>query len=199
MTIYFIRHGQCYSNINGRIQSLEDRLTKIGKQQAYHAGKKLGEYIRWSIDIMVSSDAVRCIDTLSLIQPFFPHYKRSLYTNRFLREIDRGILAWKKRNISRKSLIINANEHYNECIVGWESIDDVWKRVTSTRKQREQCHQDKTMIVVGHSWWLKFFLAQIQDQDISYALKQHIIENGAIQPLLFDTTISSWSILPPLS
>lgn len=90
ITIYLARHGQTEENVAGILQGhLPGRLTDVGKAQALLLGERLG---RIPLDMIVSSDLKRCVDTVLLAvgQRQLPWLRTPL-----LREVDWGVLTGK--------------------------------------------------------------------------------------------------------
>lgn len=64
MQIYFVRHGETESNVNGHIQGYDDQLTEQGKAQ----GKALAERLKEAKpEIIFSSPMPRAFDTAHII------------------------------------------------------------------------------------------------------------------------------------
>lgn len=180
MIIYLLRHGQCTSNVNWRIQSVDDPLTRVWHQQIKTRANKINMSFKEPFDMIIASDAKRCTQTAQIIKNTCKQGVWKIYTTKLLREIDRWILSGKRRNPWRKEIIQKTNDNYTIRIVWWESIMDVWSRVWKMKYKRERLPADAHIIAVVHSWWLKFFLSMIQHKDIDYAMKQPIIWNGEI-------------------
>ncbi len=97
MKIYIIRHGESYSNTQGRMMSLTDLpLTEKGRQQALSAGPYLKKlYAGKEPDKIFSSDLKRANETVRLASGC-----EEIIVTPLVREMDLGVLegmTWEER------------------------------------------------------------------------------------------------------
>ncbi len=63
-----MRHGQTYSNVNGRFQGSDEPLTSLGREQAIKLGDRLGrDWVAHPITTLISSSHVRAMETATLV------------------------------------------------------------------------------------------------------------------------------------
>ncbi|QIK70629.1 histidine phosphatase family protein [Erysipelothrix sp. HDW6C] len=107
-TLYLVRHGQTLFNHFGRMQGWSDiDLTQEGIEGAQQLGKYLKDH---RIDLIVSSDSKRAIDTANLVNEVRvvaePHITttqlRELYFGN--EEGAKGICLWEKLMLDESSL-----------------------------------------------------------------------------------------------
>lgn len=90
INLLLIRHGTTRANIERRIQGLSDEsLSEIGKKESKEVTKILKESLM-TIDLIISSDSIRAVETSKILLTQFPDAKFN--TDKNLREWKFGSL-----------------------------------------------------------------------------------------------------------
>src|SRR5579875_152589 len=89
-TIYFVRHGQSESNVSEVLSGSGNdiHLTKVGREQAKEAGKKLQDK---QIQLVVCSPLIRTVDTATIIAEQIGYNPEKIVRNPLLIERSYGI------------------------------------------------------------------------------------------------------------
>jgi len=153
---FIIRHGEAENITKGIYSSFPEKtelpLTKKGEKQIQEVAEKLKEE---QIDLIVSSDILRCKQTAELIgkklgiQPIFDPR---------LREIDQGELNGQTKEEARKfwdpqgklDALQFTLARINKPAPGGESFADVRVRVLDFLKEIEKQYQGKKILIVSH-------------------------------------------------
>lgn len=145
MKLYFVRHGETSHNNERRTTGHADiSLSEKGIEQVKDLAKELPK----SIDVILSSDLIRCKQTADILA-------RSLnleveYDAR-LRERNFGSLEGVKIDELPKGLWDkDINQEYDYRPYGGESVEDVKARLFSVLKDIELNYKDKSVLVVAH-------------------------------------------------
>lgn len=91
--LYFCRHGESVLNAAGLYAGQRDTpLTKLGREQAKHAGKQAENF---DIDLIVSSPLVRAHETAQIIAVAIDYPVNKIITNNLFKERALGSLEGK--------------------------------------------------------------------------------------------------------
>ncbi len=134
-TLYLVRHGQTIDNVRQILQGQEQgELTAEGIKQAEETRDKMKDK---AIDVFVSSDLKRAIDTCRIIAA--PHH-REVETSPLLRERDWG-------DFTGKYIPDLANAQWPDNV---ESIERMKSRARNFITWLRTAYPDKVVLAVGH-------------------------------------------------
>jgi len=147
LRIIFVRHGQTKSNLEKRLQYLEDPLTDKGKEQAKNLKEVLKKYV---IDEIICSDEKRAIETAKII-----NNELDLEVDKIplIREKSSG--DFSKKLVSEVDWSIVTGDFLNKKIPGGESVLDVIKRSLDFIKVLNNKKRGKNILVVSHGTFLR--------------------------------------------
>jgi broad specificity phosphatase PhoE len=134
-TLYLVRHGETVDNVNQILQGQEQgRLTVNGIAQAEEVRDKMASE---SIDVFVSSDLKRSIDTCRIIAA--PHQKE-VVTTPLLRERDWG-------DFTGMYIPDLKDKEWPENV---ESLESMKSRARNFLTFLKVTYPDKVILAVGH-------------------------------------------------
>ncbi len=134
-TLYLVRHGQTIDNVRQILQGQEQgELTAEGIKQAEETRDKMKDK---DIDVFVSSDLKRAIDTCRIIAA--PHHKK-VETSPLLRERDWG-------DFTGKYIPDLADAQWPDNV---ESIERMKSRARNFITWLRTAYPDKVVLAVGH-------------------------------------------------
>ena len=155
--ITIIRHGETMWNVQKRIQGQRNsKLSENGITQAELVAKAL---VKREFDVLVSSDLGRAIETAKIInkQLLLPHEY-----NANLRERSFGIFEGKNfAEIEEKypEEFLRYKERNPEFVVpGGESIQQMYKRITSEIELVARKFKDQKVLIVSHGLVLEMMM-----------------------------------------
>lgn len=157
MNVYFLRHAKTYNNTNNVLSGRCE--TDIIPNQ-----KIVFEKFPISFDIIYSSTAKRCIDTLRLLpNGCFPN--DIIYTDVLL-ERSIGILENKTRDEAQKDFpefFINGKIDVDCIIPNGETINDVVSRISSLTNMILTTDDKSNCLICSHNQTLKIMYALIKN------------------------------------
>lgn len=170
LRIVFFRHGQTVSNVEGRLQYLEDPLTELGKEQVEDSVVNLKKF---SFDEIISSDEFRAIESAEIINKFFkiPHIKTSV-----IREKSSG--DFSKKLVSEVNWDIVNGSFLTKKIPNGESVLDVINRALKFFKFLNKKNQGEEILIVSHGAFLRVLLAIIFNKNIRSILIDYKFPNA---------------------
>ena len=134
MQIYIIRHGETYSNAEGRFQGwLNDKLNPMGEKLAVDTGKVLGEQ-GVKFDAAFSSDLIGAKRTAELVLEYSGNRDTPLFMDKRIREISIGAFEGKRvRDLYEENDAEIVDKFLKDPVndlpfPGGESVRDVMKR-----------------------------------------------------------------------
>lgn len=177
--IYLLRHGQTDWNKEGRIQGhLNVPLNETGRDEARRLEPV---FKRLNIEVVLSSDLDRSIETGKLSLPGGPHLLDSR-----LRETHLGVLQGKTRSEIQKELgteiweVLRSRPLSDSDVIklGTESGDQVFNRSLSAILDFSKQNDFKNAAIVTHGGVLRNLFRYLKIQEII----SHPIPNAALFP-----------------
>ena len=150
MKLYVLRHGETVWNRAGIIQGKsQNRLSKMGKQQAENVGKIFADK---NIDLIISSPIFRTIQTANIVNKYV---NKKLIKDSRITETDQGIYTKiKKQNLTSEQRA-KKNMHLKED--GMESYLEVYKRVENFIQDIKIKYTNNNLLIVTHQLPAQFF------------------------------------------
>lgn len=199
--IYFVRHGQTDYNRLRKHQLLSTPLNEHGLRQARATASILQKV---SVDLFISSDAVRAFETASLLQSI---NDAPLTQNKLFREVERPTYILGARFWSIRSILYTIHLYMFSSINTWSYKDGENMRAVQARAKRAlallEHSSGKHIVVVSHRLFISAMIAEILGKDVTKAFSHFwtvrslkTIANGSITKLLYDPDAKNpWSIL----
>lgn len=199
--VYFVRHGETDGNIAHRHQQEDTHLTKLGREQAEAAAKKIAEikpthfYVSQRVraletgqKIAAATDMVPESDPLfiELVRPdkMYGHFHRSVKTVVYLWRWWRGK--------------IGGSGHYGE----GESYNAFLERLDRAKAKLSAHPSGSRVVVVSHTVFINMFLAHMDNKNplslmraFGVYLKIKRLPNGSITHLRFDKDTEEWELM----
>lgn len=199
--IYLIRHGETNQNSSHHHQILSTPLNAHGLEQA-HATAMVLEKI--SVDLFISSDAVRTVETAQALRDVI---SAPLVQDKTFREVQRpkyimGAYFW-----SIRSIIYTIFLYVFSGANMWPYKDGENMKAVQGRASRALALLSNTkgdnIVVVSHRLFISAIFAEILGKDITKAFSHFwtvrslsTIANGSITEILFDSDSQiHWKIL----
>jgi phosphoserine phosphatase len=162
MRLIIIRHGETVENKVGIVQGQTNgRLSRLGREQAERLAKRLKDE---KIDIAYSSDLGRCKESLG---PLLKLRKIKVNYSNLLREQGKGVFEGKKRIYFDKWRKNNPGKIPE----GWESWEDVEKRVANFLKGNFDKWKGKNVLIILHGGTKQTLLKILFRNDRKYRKK----------------------------
>lgn len=161
MSIYFLRHAKTYNNINS-ILSGQSETDIISNQQILFEDNPI------YFDVIYSSTARRCVDTLQLLPSCY--FSTDIIYTDVLLERSIGILENSSRNEAQKNfpeLFINGKIDINSTIPNGETINDVVNRISSLADTILTSNYKNNCLICAHNQTLKIMFALIKNVPIT--------------------------------
>jgi len=171
---YFaMRHGEAESNLFNIISSNYKNghhLTEKGKKQVLASAGKLKE-----IDIIFSSDFVRCRETAEIVAEAIGYPKNKIIFDERLREINTGVFDGKKPEDYHKYFFSNEEKFYKTPPEG-ENLTTLKNRTAGFLYEIEKKYSRKNILIISHEYsiWLMFAGALGLDSKKAVAMKEGI-------------------------
>jgi len=155
-TIYFLRHAECESNIkNAPYLGIDAKLTKKGIDDTKHL---LPFFIDLNIDTIISSSAVRAVDTADIIAK---SKKLSFVTTDLFLEREHPTellgISHEDSYFSEVKQKVKKQLLQGKVFSDEESFSDLCRRADNFKSYLEQISSGN-ILVVGHGRFSKFFL-----------------------------------------
>ena len=170
MHLILTRHAKTIENEMGiAMGQAEGHLSEEGKEDS----KKLGEKLKnEKIDVIITSDLKRCVETAKAIASHHP--KAIFILDPILRERDIGIYTLKPRDS------IPGGVYSKERFEGGESLEDVRKRVEKFFKRIKKEYKNKRVLVVTHGIILRLLVGYILGKNIDESVALGRFDNATI-------------------
>ncbi len=156
--LYLVRHGETYANVNGILQGLDDALTPTGELQAEKLADRAS---RLEFDALISSDAVRAMQTASIVAKRTRH---TLETQEFLREIrvPTALIGKKRTDPEARDFMRFVDAHGLEDVRMYdeENVFDMHARACTALRHLEQ-HAAQKVLVVTHGMFLRMLVTRM--------------------------------------
>lgn len=159
LEIIFVRHGESEMNMKGIYSGWTNCiLTQNGLKQAEIVSEKLaGE----EIDLIISSDLDRCLETAEIINKF---HKKTIIKEINLKEINFGIwegLSYDEICIGFPQKVKAWEEDYvNFKMPKGESLFEMHQRVNNALGRIIDEYKEGTILIVSHSGVIRSILSQ---------------------------------------
>lgn len=175
--VIFVRHGESIMNKEKLFCGWTDsELTERGKDQAMEAARKLTNE---KIDLMVSSDLKRCLDTARIINN---NRNSSILIETGLRELNFGGWEGLSYNEIKKRYPKEAqcweNDHINYKVPMGESLKEMYKRANDSFEKIIKENTGKAILIVSHSGIIRGILSKQICGDIQGYWKFKLINCG---------------------
>lgn len=188
-TLYIVRHGTTYQNLDHIFQgTIDGLLTEDGLKQA----DELGEYFKdIPVDAAYVSPLQRSGRTMQGLLKYHPDVKPVVIDD--LIEIYGGVLQglnFDECN-SQYNNIMNVFETHPEKFQapGGESVQDVYRRVTNAVMNLVRENPGKTIVIVSHGTaiqtWLSYAAGIPAEQ-----VKFQFLPNGAVSKYTIDNSMN---------
>ncbi len=199
--IYFVRHGQTNGNRSWRHQSLSTPLNERGLEQARNVASILQKV---PVDALVSSDAMRALETAHVIQDVVGV---SVLQNELFREVHRPKYISGARFWSIRSILYAMRLYMLSSASTWPYRDGENMKAVQARAKRALALlvnvSGEHVVVVSHRLFISAMLAEILGKDVTKAFSHFwtvrslkIIKNGSITELIYDAHAKTpWTIL----
>lgn len=197
--ITIIRHGETMWNVQKRIQGQRNsKLSENGITQAELVAKALAKR---EFDVLVSSDLGRAIETAKIInkQLLLPHEY-----NANLRERSFGIFEGKNfAEIEEKypKEFLRYKERNPEFVVpGGESIQQMYKRITSEIESVARKFKDQKVLIVSHGLVLEMMMYRTFNLNLDEP-RAFSINNSSISSFYIDENnwfLKEWGVIEHL-
>ena len=197
--ITIIRHGETMWNVQKRIQGQRNsKLSENGITQAELVAKAL---VKREFDVLVSSDLGRAIETAKIInkQLLLPHEY-----NANLRERSFGIFEGKNfAEIEEKypEEFLRYKERNPEFVVpGGESIQQMYKRITSEIESVARKFKDQKVLIVSHGLVLEMMMYRTFNLRLDEP-RAFSINNSSISSFYIDENnwfLKEWGVIEHL-
>ena len=197
--ITIIRHGETMWNVQKRIQGQRNsKLSENGITQAELVAKAL---VKREFDVLVSSDLGRAIETAKIInkQLLLPHEY-----NANLRERSFGIFEGKNfAEIEEKypEEFLRYKERNPEFVVpGGESIEQMYKRITSEIESVARKFKDQKVLIVSHGLVLEMMMYRTFNLKLDEP-RAFSINNSSISSFYIDENnwfLKEWGVIEHL-
>jgi broad specificity phosphatase PhoE len=181
MKLIIVRHGETEENAKGIIQGhLPGKLTEKGIQQAKKLANRLKDE---KLDLIVSSDLARALDTANEIKSFHPEVPFQLSEE--LREIYQGELQGKYRSelpgwdIREKRELIKKE-------AGVETTEDLMLRGKKFIDKIIEGNNGKTILLIGHGAINTAIVSNLLDKDWAGVFHRNTPKNTSVTIFEFD-------------
>ncbi|HII71344.1 TPA: histidine phosphatase family protein [Candidatus Woesearchaeota archaeon] len=177
MRIILVRHGETLENKEGIMQGqLPGTLSDLGKEQARLVAERLKDE---KIDVIITSDLQRAVDTAEAIAEHHPHLTIELAPG--LREWSRGEYEGKKPHELPKHLTgVDLNKNPDFSFPGGESIRDVYNRVKETYNKILERHIDQNVLVVGHGVSIRALMRVVKGISVEGEFDMPSMQNTSV-------------------
>ncbi len=175
MEVLWVRHGESQGNVEKRIQTEDEPLTKEGILQAERLKKRLEDV---SIDRVFCSPMVRCKETAKII---FGDTNVPIEYVKEIEEKRNGIMEGKKLDEADWTEINKAPFEERKAPEG-ESLRDVAKRAQIFLDRLKHMN-DNRICVLSHSTVLRVIMALIQKKPIEETILGVKLDNAEIVKL----------------
>lgn len=147
--IFFIRHAESEGNAKNIAQSNNTKITRKGSRQA----KKISRYFKKNeIDVIVSSDMVRALETANIISK---NLKKDI--------IPFSLFIEKEKLASENVIGLKDKMHYST-----EQFNELKERARECLKLLSTMPQEK-ILVVTHGYFLRVIIAfSIMGESLTY-------------------------------
>jgi broad specificity phosphatase PhoE len=174
LRLILVRHGQTDANVNHRLQGQSDgQLNAMGRQEVERVGLLLKDT---QIDVIVSSDLIRAIDTAAAIA----HYHNlPVNTSPLVREWNCG--EWDGRPAEEfiaivKNLTIPMAELRPP---GGETLTEVRIRASAFVKDMTEKYPGKTIVLCSHGDFLRMVISILMNKSIDEANASYRMDNAS--------------------
>lgn len=173
--IFFVRHGESNSNVDGVHRGSKAELTEKGKQQAKDVASRIQ---RISVDTIISSPYLRARQTAEIISETcnLPIEESDLYIERRRPTAVHGLPhADPESRAIMKSIfdgyVVEGHRHSDE-----ENLDDLKERAR-TALSFLASHSGEKICVVTHGLFLRVLFASVFDSNFSGTQLQNALKS----------------------
>ena len=171
---FLIRHGETDWNKKGRTQGHADvPLNEEGRRQAREAGKILKTK---NIDLIISSDLVRCRATAEIIAEATG---AEIILDDQLRERHLGITQGMLRS-DRNAMYGDVLYSYEGKPPDGESFKELEERVWKSFGRHKKSHRHKNIVMVTHGGPVRMILKNLKKWDFEQTSQRKTVENAEI-------------------
>lgn len=175
MKVYFVRHGESESNKLEIHQDSTDSLSDEGRKQGNAVAQR---FKKINIDIILSSDYVRALDTAEEIARVT---NKKVEVTKLLRERKRPSSLVGKRYDSEEVLHVNEKMETNKHLPGFHHSDEENHTEALERAQKLlrflENRKEENILVVTHAAFMRFILTcMIFGNDASVAQFEKIYD-----------------------
>src|SRR3989338_2195599 len=171
LCIVLLRHGETVYNVEKRLQSPRDSLTKKGEEQIELLEKKLEKF---NFDRLISSDEKRAVQSAELISSFV---NKGFETTSLIREKSSGDFSDKL--VSDVDWLLVKGTFMDKKIPGGDSVRDVILRATEFLKILNGFEQGENVLVISHGTFLRILFCIIFDKDVEEYLLNYEFPNAS--------------------
>ena len=180
MKILLTRHGETEENRLGILQGWKPgHLSLNGIEQARLLAERLKDI---KIDVIITSDLLRCVDTAKEIAKY--HKEAKFIEEKSIRERNLGVFEGKVVNDSDWNAL--PGDEYTNRPDGGETFVEVWERISKLYNNLLKNYNQKTILIVGHGGSQKLLQGLIQKIEFKRALDEQHLENTAISEFEVD-------------
>ncbi|MBI4084963.1 MAG: class I tRNA ligase family protein [Candidatus Liptonbacteria bacterium] len=174
---FLVRHGETDYNKMGLIQGATDTpLNETGMAQAREAGQKLKPY---NIDLIVSSDLIRCRQTAEIIaETIKEETGAEILFEEKLRERHQGEIE----GLPREKFLKNPRDEYSYegKYMGAESYRELEERAWQAFSSHHLKNHHKNVVLVTHGGVMRMLIKRIKNLDPEAALSIPSRKNAEI-------------------
>ena len=161
MKLILVRHGETEENIVGIIQgqSIHGNLSEKGINQVKIVSEKLKPV---KINVILTSDLKRALDTVEIIAVFHPETK--IILTKDLRERNWGEFEGKKKADLNWPELKEKYQKGSEKPENGENFYEFYNRVNEFFKKIKKDYPDKTILVVSHKNFIRTLIGIINEK-----------------------------------
>ena len=177
--IYLLRHGLDDERYVGGHSDV--RLIHEGVEQI----ESSAEYIKNNLNInkIYTSDVVRAKETTDIVNKYL---NVEVIIDKNLRELDKGLLTGKlKETLTEKEEKNLHTKNIHEKIIGGESMQDLYDRITSLLKNDYFSDKENSLIVT-HRGVINMLYYYLNKDPLTMDKKKYNVVHGSIHELNLD-------------
>ncbi|MEK9173515.1 MAG: class I tRNA ligase family protein [Patescibacteria group bacterium] len=176
---FLVRHGETDFNKEKRTMSHGPiSINDLGRSQAKLAALSLKNR---NIDLIISSDLKRCVDTAKIISDELGGVE--VIYEKGLRERDFGVLEGKTYEEGHREFGEDVVKSYDGEIPGAETMREVEKRAWEAFISHRSKHSHRNVVVVSHGGVIRMLRKKIKNLGVEDAFKVPGAKNAEIVPL----------------
>ena len=174
--IYLLRHGLDDERYVGGHSDVE--LTEEGRKQIEASSIYIKDNL--NIEKIYTSDVLRAKQTADIVNKYL---NVDVVIDKNLRELDKGLLTGKlKKTLSKKEEKNLHTDDINEKIIGGESMQDFYDRITLLLKNNYFSDKHNTLIVT-HRGVINMLYYYLNKDPLTMDKKKYNVVHGSIHEL----------------